>query len=144
MDPSTETTLLLVLGLACVAALVLLPFKEDEDSSGIRAGVRASVRGSVRRGEPRQVSKQITLEVADTQQGKHRGTVTTVLRENKRNSDPEEGDWIKRRYGWRTVGRRSGDFRGRGGLVLEGRYRRKILWSAQFIRPKNKTCVNQM
>jgi len=62
MDSSTKTIVLLVLGLACVAALVLLSFKEDEDSSGIRAGIRASVRGSHCHGEVRQVLKQITWE----------------------------------------------------------------------------------
>ena len=46
MDSSTETTLLLVLGLICVATLVLLPIKEDEDASGIQAGIQARVRGS--------------------------------------------------------------------------------------------------
>jgi len=80
MDSSTETTLFLVLGLACVTALVLLPFKEDEDTSGIRAEIRARVRGSPRHREPRQVLKQVILEAADAQQGKHRGTVATVLR----------------------------------------------------------------
>jgi len=90
MDSSTETTLLMVLGLACVAALVLLPFKEDEDSSGIRAEIQARVRGSHRHGEPRQVSKQITLDAADTQQGEHRGTVATVL---KRNNWAHSREW---------------------------------------------------
>ena len=63
MDSSTKTTLLVALGLACVAALVLLPYKEDEDSSGIRAEIQVRVRSSHCCGEPRQVSKQITLDV---------------------------------------------------------------------------------
>jgi len=59
MDSFTKTTLLVALGLACVVMLVLLPFKEDENSSGIRSGIRAKVRGSRSRGEPRQVSNQM-------------------------------------------------------------------------------------
>jgi len=84
MDSSSETTLLLVLGLTCVVALVLLSFNKDEDSSGTRAEIRARVRGFPHHRETRQVLKQITLEAADTQQGKHRGTVATVLRQANR------------------------------------------------------------
>ena len=60
MDSLSETTLLIVLGLACVVVLVLLPFKEDKDASGIRAGIRTRVTGSHRRGEPRRVLTQIS------------------------------------------------------------------------------------
>ena len=80
MDPSIEISLLVILGLACVTALVLLPFKEDEDSSGIRAGIQARVRGSRHCGEQRQVSKQMTLDAADAQQERFRGTVATVFK----------------------------------------------------------------
>jgi len=60
MDPSTKTTLLLVLGLACVATLVLLLKKESEEQRGVQPS--ASVRGSHHCGGVRQVPEQITLE----------------------------------------------------------------------------------
>jgi len=60
MDSFTETTLLLVLGLVCVATLVLLPIKEGEDASGIRAGIQARVRGSRSHGGQGQVSRRIS------------------------------------------------------------------------------------
>jgi len=82
MNSFTETTLLLVLGLACVVALVLLPFKEDEDASGIRARIRTRVTGSHRRGEPRQAWVPTnTKEAANVQQRERQGTVATVLRQ---------------------------------------------------------------
>jgi len=59
MDSFTETTLLLILGLVCVATLVLLPIKEGEDASGIRAGMQARARGSRHHEEQRQVSRQV-------------------------------------------------------------------------------------
>ena len=86
MHPATETTLLMVLGLICVAILVLLPIKEDEDASGIRVGIQARAKGFHHCGEPRQVSKQMTLDAADAQQGRSRGTVATVLSRRREKS----------------------------------------------------------
>jgi len=60
MDSSTETIMLLLLSLSCVAALIMVPIKEGEDSLGVRANM--GVRGSHRRGGARQVSKQIVSE----------------------------------------------------------------------------------
>jgi len=60
MDSSTETVMLLLLGLICMAALTMMPVKEGEDPSGVRAGVGA--RNSHRRGGVRQVLKQIALD----------------------------------------------------------------------------------
>jgi len=67
MDPSTETTLLLVLGLACVATLVLFPNKGSKDPRGVQEGESGT--GSHRHGGVRQVLKQITLVVANSPQG---------------------------------------------------------------------------
>jgi len=44
MDPSTETTLLLVLSLACVVALVHFPVKESKDLKGVQMGTNLGVR----------------------------------------------------------------------------------------------------
>jgi len=95
MDSSTETTLLLVLGLMCVATLVFLSIKEDEDVSGIRAGIQARVWGSRGHGGQRQVSKHqfFQTEVANAQQGRHRRTVATVLRWNRQNSELEQAEF---------------------------------------------------
>jgi len=60
MDSSTETVMLLLLGLICMAALTMMPIKEGKDPSGVQASMGA--RNSHRCGGARQVLKQMTLE----------------------------------------------------------------------------------
>jgi len=60
MDSSIETIILLLLGLMCMATLTMMPIKEGEDPSGVRASMGA--RNSHRRVGVRQVSKQTTLD----------------------------------------------------------------------------------
>jgi len=87
MDSSSETVMLLLLGLICMAVLTMLPIKEGEDPSGVRASIGA--RNSHRRGGVRQVTKQVAWMTADAQQGESRRTVATVL--NRSSREPGEG-----------------------------------------------------